>query len=148
AARRAGAGAPRLVLAADTLVCVSDRGSETALGKPRDLAEARSMIALLSGRSHQVHTGLALLDRWSGRLETVRSDSTVHFAKMEAEEIEAYLDTGEWRGVAGAYRVQGAAALHIARIEGSWSGIVGLPIHELYVILRAADYRIRPRSPG
>ncbi len=142
----AGTGAPRLVLGADTLVCTAERGSETVLGKPRDRAEARSMIALLSGRDHVVHTGLILLDRLSGRAGRSRSDSIVRFAPMDEAEIEAYLDTGEWEGVAGGYRIQGAAALYIERIEGSWSGIVGLPIRELYVMLRAANYRIRPTA--
>jgi len=63
---------------------------------------------------------------------------------MSAAEIEEYLDSGEWEGVAGAYRVQGLAARHIERIEGSWSGIVGLPIRELYVILRRAGFDLRP----
>jgi septum formation protein len=87
---------------------------------------------------------MALLDRGTGELHRARSDSVVSFSPMDVDEIEAYLDTEEWRGVAGAYRIQGAAALHIERIEGSWSGIVGLPIRELYVILRAANYRLRP----
>lgn len=118
--------------------------SELVLGKPRDREDARAMIKSLSGRVHLVHTGLALLDRLQGRLELVRSDSSVRFAPMSASEIEEYLDSGEWEGVAGAYRVQGLAAKHIERIEGSWSGIVGLPIRELYVILRRAGFDLRP----
>jgi septum formation protein len=137
-------GAPRLVLAADTLVCLpaqTQSGEELALGKPADLDQARRMMLLLSGRTHYVRTGLYLLDRLSGQGEGVRSDSLVEFAPMSEDEISAYLAMGEWEGVAGAYRIQGLAALYITKLEGSWSGVVGLPLRELYVILRQADYR-------
>ena len=134
---------PRLVVGADTLVCRKGEDcSELVMGKPANRDEARRMIEALEGRDHFVHTGLALLDRRTGNMRTVRSDSLVRFAPMSGTEIEAYLDTGEWEGVAGAYRIQGAAAFHIMRIDGSWSGIVGLPLRELYVILREADYRV------
>lgn len=127
------------ILGADTLVSI-DEGEETAslvLGKPASREEAREMIQSLSGRGHSVHTGLALLYP-NGRIETIRSDSEVRFAAMTPVEIETYLDSGDWMGVAGAYKVQGMAALYIERIEGTWSGIVGLPIRELYVILTRA----------
>jgi septum formation protein len=134
---------PRLVVGADTLVCRTGEGrSELVMGKPTGRDEARRMIEALEGRDHFVHTGLALLDRGTGVMRTVRSDSLVRFAPMNGLEIDAYLDTGEWEGVAGAYRIQGAAAFHIMRIDGSWSGIVGLPLRELYVILREAGYRV------
>jgi septum formation protein len=136
---------PRLILGADTLVCVPESSSgidEEVLGKPVDRDDARRMIVLLSGRVHCVHTGLALIDRENGREWTARSDSTVGFSRMDYEEIETYLDSGEWEGVAGAYRIQGRAAWFIERIEGSWSGIVGLPIRELYGILKSADFRL------
>jgi septum formation protein len=137
--------APVLALGADTLVCLE--GAEAAvLGKPADLADARSMIELLAGRSHRVYTGLALFDRSSRRMMTVLSASTVRFAAMDGAEIEDYLASGDWEGAAGAYRIQGRAALYIEGIEGSWSGIVGLPIRELYGILRDADFRFP--SPG
>jgi septum formation protein len=135
----------RLILAADTLVCVptaSSNGEELALGKPKDSADARRMICTLSGRSHIVRTGIALLDRDSGKLLSARSDSTVTFAPMNEGEIEAYLDSGEWAGVAGGYRIQGVAAIFIDRLEGSWTGVVGLPMRELYVILLNADFRV------
>jgi septum formation protein len=147
---RAGAalapeGAPTLVLGADTLVCLE--GEKAAvLGKPADLADARSMIGLLAGRSHRVYTGLALWDRAGRRMRTMLSASTVRFARMDGAEIEDYLASGDWEGAAGAYRIQGCAALYIEGIEGSWSGIVGLPIRELYGILRDADFRFP--SPG
>jgi septum formation protein len=136
-------GEEGLILAADTLVALDPLPSppprgislDGVLGKAKDRAEARAMIEALAGRSHAVHTGLALLSLASQRLDTILSSSRVDFAPMSNKEIEAYLDYGDWEGVAGAYRIQGRAALHIRAIEGSWSGIVGLPIHELYVML-------------
>jgi septum formation protein len=146
-ARAAAAGLagsmPRLVLAADTLVALPRGRGESVLGKPKNRADAGMMIALIAGKSHFVHTGLALLDRGSGCLRLAASVSIVSFAPMTDAEIETYLDSGEWEGAAGAYRIQGLAACHITRIEGSWSGIVGLPIHELYGMLRDAGYRFR-----
>ncbi len=68
------------------------------------------------------------------------------FAPMTEEEIEGYIASGEWSGVAGAYRIQGLAAFFIDRLEGSWTGVVGLPMRELYVILHAAGYRIPLRG--
>jgi len=148
-AAQAADGAPRLVLGADTLVCLPRTGeNELVMGKPESRHEARAMIEALAGRDHSVHTGIALLDRASGKIRKLRSDSLVRFAPMVAEEIERYLDTEEWQGVAGAYRIQGAAAQFITRIEGSWSGIVGLPLRELYVILSEAGYRFRPVVAG
>lgn len=137
--------APRLVLAADTLVCLpsAEPGAcETAMGKPESEDEARQMMRTLSGRSHIVRTGLALLDREKGRLYSIRSDSSVSFAPLGEAEIEGYLASREWEGAAGAYRIQGLGSFLINRIEGSWSGVVGLPMRELYVILKEADYRI------
>jgi septum formation protein len=152
AARRAAASAPRLVLGADTLVCLPLEGSrageelaqgpELALGKPEDRSDAARMMRLLAGRRHFVRTGLALLDRGSGRVITSRSDSMVGFAPMSEADIELYLSSGEWRGVAGAYRIQGFASFFITELQGSWSGVVGLPMRELYVILNEAGYRI------
>jgi septum formation protein len=144
-AKLAGLSSPRLVLAADTLVCLplDDKdGAEQALGKPEDEEDARRMLLRLAGRSHIVRTGLALLDRTSGAIFAIRSDSIVRFATMDAKEIEAYLSSGEWKGAAGAYRIQGLAAFFIDRLEGSWTGVVGLPMQELYVILKKAGYRL------
>ena len=140
-ARDAALRAPqksRLVLAADTLVCLEgdDKSPERILGKPTDRSEAAAMLRALSGQSHLVRTGLALLDRQDGRLRTSRSDTRVYFSALAEGQIEDYLDTEEWRGVAGAYRIQGAAVAFVERLEGSWSGVVGLPMGELYVILR------------
>lgn len=137
-----------LILAADTLVSLEPLPSplplgirpDGVLGKPESRSEAKAMIEALAGRIHSVHTGLALLELPSGRMETILSTSRVEFASLDAREVESYLEARDWEGVAGAYRIQGRAALHIKAIEGSWSGIVGLPIHELYVILRRLGF--------
>jgi septum formation protein len=145
----AQASSPRLVLAADTLVCVPDTdqvGGEDALGKPRDADEARSMLKRLSGAEHVVRTGVFLLDRDSGTRYSARSDTSVRFAPLSDAEIEGYLASGEWDGVAGAYRIQGLASLLVDCIDGSWTGVVGLPMHELYVMLRKANFRISSLS--
>ncbi len=136
------------ILGADTLVCLEESGAEIALGKPADAAEARDMIRLLAGRTHHVHTGLALYCCGSGQLFTASSDSLVRFAPMSLDEIDFYIMAGDWEGAAGAYKIQGLAAWFIDRIEGSWSGIVGLPIRELYGMLTAADFRPLPRGGG
>lgn len=145
AAEHASSLSPRLVLAADTLVCLpngSADGGELALGKPRDEEEAREMLHNLAGRTHVVRTGLVLLDRSNHSTISIRSDSAVRFAPMTSEEVEAYLSSGEWEGVAGAYRIQGLASFFIDRLAGSWTGVVGLPMQELYVILQQAGYRV------
>jgi septum formation protein len=148
AARQPRALPFRWILAADTLVWLPAEGkfkadgaagaleeSEEVFGKPRDRDDARRMLLKLSGRAHRVSTGLCLIDRQRGRADTARSDSSVWFEGLDEKQLEAALAAGDWEGVAGAYRIQGYAARHIERIEGSWSGIVGLPIHELYGIL-------------
>jgi len=142
-ASAAPSSAPRLVLGADTLVSIEDPPSPAiVLGKPSDEADARAMIRLIQGRKHLVHTGIALVDRVSGSVRTALSSSTVSFSPMDGTEIEEYLSSGDWEGAAGAYRIQGLAALYIDKLEGSWSCVVGLPIRELYVILRDAEFRV------
>ena len=150
ASREQCVGEGIFILAADTLVSLEPFPSselpgiaaDGVLGKPKDRQEAKAMLDALQGRKHAVHTGLALLCLPSGRLETILSTSRVDFAPMSDGEIESCLSAGDWLGVAGAYRIQGRAALHIRAIEGSWSGIVGLPIHELYVILSRVGFSL------
>jgi len=127
---------PRWILAADTLVAVE----EQVLGKPRDRIQAAEYLRLLSGRSHTVATGLALLDRLSGKYWKAVEATTVRFAKLAASEVESYLDTGEWKGAAGAYRIQERAAFLVERLTGSTSCVVGLPLRSFYVILRKSGY--------
>lgn len=125
--RKAQAVAPRhggaVILAADTLVFDGE-----ALGKPHSAAEARHMLAGLSGRWHSVYTGVTMIDTRSGKIIS-RSDVTrVHFIALTAEDIDAYVATGEPLDKAGAYGIQGRGGMLIDRIEGSYSGVVGLPM--------------------
>ncbi len=122
---------PFLVLAADTSVVV-DAGSRdaTILGKPRDAADARRMLALLSGRTHAVMTGLAVVGV-SGAVSRTAADvelTQVTFDLMSEDEIARYVLSGEPLDKAGAYAIQGYAARWIPRIEGDYSNVVGLPI--------------------
>ena len=127
---------PYWAIGADTLISVDG----LAFGKPVDEDEARAMLEALSGRTHIVASGLCVLDRRAGAVERAVSETTVAFAKLDSREIDWYLSTGEWRGAAGAYRIQERAALFIERIEGSFSGVVGLPLHAFYGILSRIGY--------
>ena len=118
------------VLCADTTVALG----RSILGKPRDVADAARMLARLSGRSHRVLTAVAVGQ--GARVVQVLSVSQVRFVPMSAAEIETYVASGEPMGKAGAYAVQGLAAAYIARISGSYSGIMGLPLHETAHALR------------
>jgi len=104
------------------------------LGKPADRADAETMLARLSGSVHRVHTGVAV--RHEDRLEMCLSSSTVRFARLDAPAIERYLESGEYLGKAGAYGIQGRAGVFVEHIEGSYSGIVGLPLYETADLLR------------
>lgn len=121
----------RPVLAADTTV-VCD---EEILGKPANAADAARMLGLLAGRSHRVLTAVAVAA--DDRLETRISESAVWFRALDAGEILRYVATGEPGDKAGAYAVQGMAAAFITRIEGSYSGIMGLPLAETAELLRS-----------
>jgi septum formation protein len=121
-------GAP--VLGADT--CIVFDGE--ILGKPDDREHGIAMLTRLAGRSHEVLTGVALVD--DGREQQVISRSRVTFAHLSPDEIAAYWDTGEPGDKAGDYAVQGRAATFIERIEGSYSGIVGLPLFEVAHMLK------------
>jgi septum formation protein len=112
------------VLCADTTVALGS----SILGKPGDANEARAMLTRLSGRTHRVHTALALARK--RRRTYALSSSSVSFCVMDAAQIRAYASSGEPMGKAGAYAVQGRAAMFISRISGSYSGIMGLPLFE------------------
>ena len=115
---------PRPVLGADTEVVLDD----VIFGKPADADSARQMIARLSGRRHEVITAVAL--RWQDDVEVALSVSHVTMRKLTAGEIERYVATGEPFDKAGGYAVQGLAAAFITRLEGSYSGVMGLPLAE------------------
>ena len=126
----------RPVLTADTTVTIDD----AILGKPADLAEAKDMLGRLSGRTHQVLTTVAV--HYTDMAEHVTQVSNVRFAKLTAQQIAAYCATTEPYDKAGAYGIQGLAALFIEHIEGSHSGIMGLPIFETAVLLRRAGFQV------
>ena len=123
------------ILCADTTVCL---GREI-LGKPTDAADARRILKLLAGQTHRVLTAIAVQ---KGRQRvTALSESMVRFAPMTSVQINAYIASGEPMGKAGAYGVQGRAAVHIEQIKGSYSGIMGLPVFETAQLLRAVGVR-------
>ena len=126
---------PAPVLCSDTTVAMG----RTIYGKPADAPDAARMLAELSGHTHRVLTAVAL-QAGRRRLQEL-SDSRVRFAPMTRAEIAAYVATGEPMGKAGAYAVQGRAAAHIARIAGSYTGIMGLPLFETARLLKAAGVR-------
>jgi len=124
------AEAGETVLGADTTVVVDGR----MLGKPADAAEARLMLALLAGRSHQVMTGICL--KRGGKMVSDRATTRVWFAPMDAGEIDAYASSGEPLDKAGGYAIQGLASKFIERIEGCYFNVVGLPVELVYRHLR------------
>ena len=129
------------VLCADTTVALGRR----ILGKPADATDARRMLHDLAGRRHRVLTAVAVARpsaRGPVRQWTALSTSQVEFDDWSATDIRRYVASGEPMGKAGAYAIQGAAALHIRHISGSYSGIMGLPAHETAALLRAAGLRL------
>ena len=135
-AQRARArGDQRPVLAADTTVVVDG----CALGKPSDAAEAQNMLARLSGRTHQVITGVCVIDTEKEQIFAVCT--AVQFKQLGAEEIAWYLASQEWRDKAGAYAIQGLAACLVSCISGSYTNVVGLPLCETVAALRRAGVR-------
>ncbi|MGA7780392.1 MAG: Maf family protein [Paraburkholderia sp.] len=122
------------VLVADTTVTIDD----AILGKPIDAADAIAMLTRLGGREHEVLTALAVVDASGILLPAALSVSRVRFAAVQADALAHYVASGEPFGKAGAYGVQGRAAEFIERIEGSYSGIMGLPLFETAALLRAA----------
>jgi septum formation protein len=118
------------VLAADTTVLCAGQ----LLGKPATLTEARQMLQLLSGRTHQVLTAVAVAQH--DALELALVSTAVRFRALQDNEIDAYWATGEPRDKAGAYGIQGLGAAFVSRIDGSYSGVMGLPLFETLQLLR------------
>ncbi|HEU4724312.1 MAG TPA: Maf family protein [Candidatus Eisenbacteria bacterium] len=129
-----GVDGDTLILGADTVVTL-DRA---ILGKPADEAEAKRMLASLSGRIHEVWTGLFLYDAAHARGVGEAVRSIVKFSSLAADEIERYVATGEPLDKAGAYAVQGYGAAYVEAIEGSYTNVVGLPLGHLRHLLRLA----------
>lgn len=124
-----------LILAADTVVAVGRR----IIGKPSSQAEARRFLGLLSGRRHRVITAVAL--QAPGKpLRMKTSVTSLAFKRLTAAEIDAYIGSGEWRGKAGAYAIQGRAGAFVRHLSGSYSNVVGLPLFETAGLLKWAGY--------
>jgi septum formation protein len=140
------------ILCADTTVVISINGNESILGKPKDHEDAHRILRLLSGGTHQVHTAVALLNQTSVTELREASDiegdnpplllvssSAVTFKMLSDSLISSYVASGEPFGKAGAYGIQGLAACFIENIQGSFSGIMGLPLFETAQLLQASD---------
>ena len=125
------------VLAGDTVVAAGRR----ILPKAEDEATARQCLELLSGRRHRVLSAIALRAP-DGSIRERLSETVVIFKRLSAQEIDAYLASGEWEGKAGGYAIQGIAEGLIRRIQGSHSGVVGLPLYETRALLKAAGFAI------
>jgi septum formation protein len=125
------------ILAADTIVVIDGQ----VLGKPLDRADGLAMLARLSGAEHQVITAVAIVDG-DDLLET-SSSTRVWFRELSTEECEAYWETGEPQDKAGAYAIQGLAAVFVTKIEGSYTGVVGLPLQEATELLANAGVPFR-----
>jgi septum formation protein len=124
--------ATAVVLAADSVVAVGRR----ILPKAESEAEARACLALLSGRRHKVLGGVAV--GCAGKVRTRLVETAVRFKRLERGEIDDYVRSGEWRGKAGGYAIQGRAAAFVSFLSGSYSNVVGLPLFETGVLLKAA----------
>lgn len=129
-----GEGEPPLILTADTEVSVGRR----ILGKPSTEAEAVEFLLLLSGRRHRVTTAVCL--RRGERVWLRLVETRVRFKRLSDAEISAYVRSGEWRGKAGGYAIQGLAAAFILAINGSYTNVVGLPLPETAALLQGAGY--------
>lgn len=127
-----------VVIAADTVVSVGRR----ILPKAESVDEAYACLRLLSGRSHRVWTGVTVVSaKGSARSKLV--DAKVRFKRLSGDEMDAYIASGEWRGKAGAYAVQGIAGGFVVKIVGSYSAIVGLPLNETLGLLEGGGYPVR-----
>jgi len=124
------------VLGADTSIIYNNK----LFGKPKDAQEAYNFLNAFSGHTHQVISSIALFNGKIQYLETKTSKNTVTFKTLSKEEINWYIDSGEWHGAAGGYRIQGLAQCFISNINGSFSSIMGLPISEFYDILTEQGY--------
>ena len=124
-----------VVLCADTTVALGRR----ILGKPADAEEARQFLRLLAGRRHRVITAVACVSDKGAHLVDVVSQ--VRLQRLSEDDVEAYIATGDWEGKAGAYAIQGPAGAFIPWISGSYTAIMGLPVHETAKLLKAAGYK-------
>ncbi len=125
------------ILAADTVVSVGQR----ILPKTEMVDEASAALRLLSGRNHRVHTGICLVTP-KGAFRQRIVESRVRFKRLGAEELDAYLASGEWRGKAGGYAIQGLAGTFVVKLIGSYTNVVGLPLHETVTLLIGEGFHV------
>ena len=124
------------VLGADTVIFLNNE----VFGKPQNREHARQMLFSMQGQTHEVITAIALINEAKNILDCCFVVSSVAFSSMTETEIQWYLDTNEWQGAAGAYKIQGLASCFISKINGSYSSIVGLPLNEFYAMLKRNSY--------
>ncbi len=135
--KRDGQEQSSFILAADTVVAVGRR----ILPKTEIAEEASDCLRLLSGRAHRVYTGICLLTPAGKRRHRV-AETRVRFKRLSREELESYLASGEWRGKAGGYAIQGLAGTFVVKLVGSYTNVVGLPLYETVNLLTADGYRV------
>jgi septum formation protein len=125
------------ILAADTVVAVGRR----ILPKAETTDEASNCLRFLSGRSHRVYSGICLVTP-AGNLRQKLVESRVRFKRLSRQELESYLASGEWRGKAGGYAVQGLAATFVVKLVGSYTNVVGLPLYETVGLLAGEGFQV------
>lgn len=130
---------PKWVITCDTFVHFKHQN----LGKPTDKNEAIKMISRLSGNRHAVYTGLTLYSGINNQFSTKIVTTNVIFEKLTSQKIEWYIQTKEWEGVAGSYRIQEKGEALITKIVGSYSNVIGLPVNQLFQMLTKAGYFTR-----
>lgn len=131
------AGIKPFVLAADTVVAVG----RSILPQAGTIDEASQCLRLLSGRMHRVYTGLCVITP-KGRVRQRVVESKVRFKRLSREEFDSYLASGEWRGKAGGYAIQGLAGTFVVRLIGSYSNVVGLPLYETVDLITGEGYKV------
>ncbi len=136
-ARQTGIADNSLVLAADTVVAVGRR----ILPKAEMMEEASECLRLLSGRAHRVYTAISMLTP-SGAARRRLVETRIRFKRLSNREIESYLASAEWRDKAGGYAIQGIAGAFVIKIVGSYSAVVGLPLHETVALLAGEGYPV------
>jgi septum formation protein len=136
-AKQAGFGDNALVLAADTVVAVGRR----ILPKAEMMEEASMCLRLLSGRAHRVYTALSMLTP-NGAMRRRLVETRIRFKRLTAREVESYLASAEWRDKAGGYAIQGIAGAFVVKLVGSYSAVVGLPLHETVALLSGEGYPV------
>lgn len=137
AAALQGEAAEQLIIAADTVVCVGRR----ILPKAETIEEASNCLQLLSGRSHRVYSSVCLVTA-SGKIRQRLVETRVRFKRLSRSELESYIASGEWRGKAGGYAIQGLAGSFVVKLSGSYTNVVGLPLYETVGLLVAEGFPV------